>query len=146
MKSQTLLKTILLTALAAATMTGSACHRHQSPAERAQWMADKVAKELELDAPQKVKLAAAKDEFLAARTAAQQEHRALMETLLAQVQSDRLDQAKLARLFEQHQALQRQTMDKVLPKVAEWHASLTPEQKAEAVERIRRWMEQHSGG
>ena len=69
-----------------------------------------------------------------------------METLLAQVQSDRLDQAKLARLFEQHQALQRQTMDKVLPKVAEWHASLTPEQKAEAVEHIRRWMEQHSGG
>lgn len=146
MKSQTLLNTILFTALVTATMTASACHRHQSPAERAQWMADKVAKELELDAPQKAKLAAAKDEFLAARTAAQQEHRALMETLLAQVQSDRLDQAKLARLFEQHQALQRQTMDRVLPKVAEWHASLTPEQKAEAVEHIRRWMEKHGGG
>lgn len=146
MKSQTLLKTIFFAALAVATLTASACHRHQSPAERAQWMADKVAKELELNAPQKAKLAAAKEEFLAARAAAQEEHRALLEALLAQIQSDRLDQAKLARLFEQHQALQRQTMDKVLPKVAEWHASLTPEQKAEAVEHIRRWMERHSGG
>lgn len=146
MKSHTLLKTIFFTALVTVTMTASACHRHHSPAERAQWMADKVAKELELDAPQKAKLASAKDEFLAARAAAQQEHRALMETLLAQVQSDRLDQAKLARLFEQHQALQRQTLDRVLPKMAEWHASLTPEQKAEAVEHIRRWMERYSGG
>ncbi|MEX5216076.1 MAG: Spy/CpxP family protein refolding chaperone [Nitrospiraceae bacterium] len=141
MKSQIRLKTILVAALTTVTLTASACHRSQSPAERAQWMADKIAKELELDATQKTKLAAAKDEFIAARASAQQEHRALMETLLAQVQSDRLDQTKLARLFEQHQALQRQTLDKVLPKVAEWHASLTPEQKAEAVEHIRRWME-----
>lgn len=29
---------------------------------------------------------------------------------------------------------------------AEWHAGLRPEQKAEAVEHIRTWMEYHDGG
>jgi hypothetical protein len=36
-------------------------------------------------------------------------------------------------------------MVRVLPKVADWHASLRAEQKTEAVEHIRRWMEYHEG-
>ena len=130
-------------AILAAVLGASACHRHHTPAERAEWMTGKVAKHLNLDDQQKAKLAAVKDEVLAARAESQKEHRAIMEAVIAQVQSDRLDQAKVAQLIEQHQAEQTRMMQRALPKVAEWHASLRPEQKAEAVEHIRRWMERH---
>ncbi len=120
----------------------SACFRHHTLAERAEWMTGRIAKRLDLDDQQKAKLAAVKDEVLAARGESQKEHRATMEEVIAQVQSDRLDQAKLAQLIERHQAGQTRTMQRVLPKVAEWHAGLRPEQRAEAAKYLRRWMEQ----
>lgn len=123
----------------------AACHRNHTPTERAEWMTEKIAKHLNLDEQQKARLAVVKDEALAARAESQKEHHALTEELIAQVQSDRLDQANVARLFEQHQAEQTRMMQRVLPKLAEWHAGLRPEQKAEAVEHIRRWMARHEG-
>lgn len=138
---------LIRAAVGLAVLTGvlgtSACHRHHTPAERADWMTGKIAKHLDLDEQQKAKLGAVKDEVLAARAESKKEHQAIMEAVIAQVQSDRLDQAKLAQLIEQHQAEQTRMMQRVLPKVADWHATLRPEQKAEAVEHIRRWMERH---
>lgn len=117
----------------------SACFRHHTPAERADWMTGKIAKQLNLDDQQKAKLAVVKDELLAARAEAQKERRGTMEEVIAQVKSDRLDEAKLAQLIEQHQAERTRMMQQVLPKVSEWHASLRPDQKAEAAKLIQRW-------
>lgn len=117
----------------------SACFRHHSPAERADWMTGKIAKRLDLDDQQKAKLAAVKDELLAARAESQKERRANMEEVVAQVKSDRLDEDKVAQLIERHQAGQTRMMQRVLPKVSEWHASLRPDQKAEAAKMIQRW-------
>jgi Spy/CpxP family protein refolding chaperone len=140
-----LIKAAVGIALMATVLTATACHRHQSPSERAEWMTGKITKHLDLDDQQKAKLAAVKEEVLAARAEGQKEHRALVEDVIAQVQSDRLDQTKVAQLIEQYQGLQRRLMVRVLPKVADWHATLRPEQKAEAVEHLRRWMEHHEG-
>jgi Spy/CpxP family protein refolding chaperone len=98
---------------------------------------------LDLDDQQKAKLIAARDEMVAARAESRQEHKAIMEDIIAQVKSDRLDQAKLTELMDRHQAEQKRLMQRVLPKVTEWHATLRPEQKAEAVEHLRRWMERY---
>ncbi|MGA6827503.1 Spy/CpxP family protein refolding chaperone [Nitrospira sp. NS4] len=130
----------------AGALAAAACHRHHTPAERADWMTGKIAKELKLDEQQKAKLAAVRDEVLAARAESKKERRAMMEEVIAQVQSERLDQAKVSQLFEQHQAGQTRMLTRVLPKVAEWHASLRPEQKAEAVEHLRKWIERHEDG
>lgn len=127
----------------ATALTASACHRHHTPSERADWMTGKVAKHLDLDDQQKAKLAAVKDKILAARADSQNEHRVLMDELLAQIQSERLDQAKAAQLIEQHHQLASRTMIRALPEVAEWHASLRSDQKAKAVEYIRRWAERY---
>ena len=145
MSTHTIKKTTIGIMLLAVALTASACHRHYSPSERAERMSGKIAKHLNLDDQQKAKLAVVKEEVLTARAEGQKEHRAFMEELIAQVQSDRLDQTKLAQLIEQHQTLRGRMMVRVLPKVAEWHASLRAEQKTEAVEHIRRWMEYHEG-
>ena len=81
--------------------------------------------------------------MVAARAESQQEHKVIMEEVIAQVQSDRLDQAKLAQLMDRHQAEQKRLMQRVLPKVADWHATLRPEQKAEAVEHLRKWLDRY---
>jgi long-subunit fatty acid transport protein len=80
-----------------------------------------------------------KDELLAARAESQKERRATMGEVVTQVQSERLDEAKVAQLIERHQAGQTRMMQRVLPKVSEWHASLRPDQKAEAAKLIQRW-------
>lgn len=140
-----LIKAAVGIALVTTVLTATACHRHQSPSERAEWMTGKIARHLDLDDQQKAKLAAVKEEVLAARAEGQKEQHALVEDVIAQVQSDRLDQTKVAQFIEQYQGLQRRMMVRVLPKVADWHATLRPEQKAEAVEHLRRWMEHHEG-
>ncbi len=132
--------------LIAGALAASACHRPHSLADRAEWMTGKIAKHLELDDRQTAALHSVKAVALAARAEAREEHRALLEEVIAQVRSDRLDQEKLAQLLERHHALQGRLAARVLPKVAEWHAGLRPEQKAEAVEQIRRWMTHHDGG
>ena len=81
--------------------------------------------------------------MVAARAESQSEHKAMMEEVIAQVQSDRLDQAKLTQLMDRHQAEQKRVMQRVLPKVADWHATLRPEQKAEAVEHLRKLMDRY---
>lgn len=143
MRMNSTVKVTIGTLVLAGALVGAGCHRHHTPSERADWMTGKIAKHLDLDEQQKAKLAVAKDEVMAARVESQKEHRTIMEGVIAQVQSDRLDQSKVTQLFEQHQAGQTRLVQRVLPKVAEWHATLRPEQKAEAVEHIRKWMERY---
>ena len=136
-------RVVVGTLVMAGALVGAGCHRHHTPSERADWMTGKIAKHLDLDDQQKAKLIAARDEMVAARAESRQEHKAIMEDIIAQVKSDRLDQAKLTELMDRHQAEQKRLMQRVLPKVTEWHATLRPEQKAEAVEHLRRWMERY---
>ena len=86
------------TLVLAGALVGAGCHRHHTPTERADWMTSKIAKHLDLDDQQKAKLMAVRDEMVAARAESQSEHKAMMEEVIAQVQSDRLDQAKLTQL------------------------------------------------
>ena len=136
-------RVVVGTLVMAGALVGAGCHRHHTPSERADWMTSKIAKHLDLDDQQKAKLMAVRDEMVAARAESQQEHKAIMEDVIAQVKSDRLDQAKLTQLMERHQAEQKRVMQRLLPKAADWHATLRPEQKAEAVEHIRKWMDRY---
>ena len=53
--------------------TFTACHRHREPEQRAEWMMEKVSKELKLDTAQQEKLKTLSDEMLAVRKAMRQE-------------------------------------------------------------------------
>lgn len=140
MKMQSTVRVAIGALIIAGALVGAGCHRHHTPTERADWMTGKIAKHLDLDDQQKAKLMAVRDEMVAARAESQQERNAIMEEAIAQVQGDRLDQAKLTQLMDRHQAEQKRVMQRLLPKVTEWHATLRPEQKTEAVEHLRKWM------
>lgn len=119
----------------------TACARHRSPEERADWVTKRIAKQLDLDEQQRAKLEAVKQEMLTARGRLGKEEQTLFDDVVAQIQADRLDQAKVIQLLERRQELQRQVAPQVVAKIAEFHASLTPEQKAKAVEQLRHFRE-----
>ena len=142
MRSRTLMSTVIVVGvLSIGALSVSACHRYRSPSERADWMAGKVAKELELDDQQKIYLEAVKQEFLAARAEMRKQHAVMLDEALAQIQTDYLDQTKLLQFLDQHHALATRLAPRVLAKVAELHATLSPKQKAEAIEHLKRFRE-----
>lgn len=129
------------------TLSLVSCSRHLNPEERADWVTKRIAKHLDLNQEQATKLEAVKQEVLAARSKLSREQQTLFDDVVAQIQADRLDQAKVIQLFERRQELQRQLAPQVVAKIAEFHASLTQEQKAKAVERLRHLRERtgHQG-
>jgi protein CpxP len=123
------------------TLSLIGCTRHWSPEERADWVTKRVAKHMDLNQQQTTKLEAVKQEMLAARGKLSKEQQTLFDDMVAQIQADRLDQEKVIKLLERRQELQRQLAPQVVAKIAEFHASLTPEQKAKAVEHLRHFRE-----
>ena len=109
-------------------------YAHRSPERRMAW----IAKRLNLDEQQTAKLQAVHEAMLQAREQFHKERAVLFDEIVAQIQSERLDEAKVLQLLEQRQALMTQVAPQVVAKVAELHASLTPEQKAKAVEQLER--------
>ena len=142
MKTSSVIASWILVALIVGALTVSACYRSHTPAERADWMANKISKE------QKVTLDAVKQEYLKAHAEMRQQHEAMLDEIMAQLPADRLDQAKLLQLFEQHQASMNRFAPSMLDRVSELHATLTPQQKSKAVEqltRLREHMRAHDG-
>jgi len=148
MKTSSVIASWILVALIVGALTVSACYRSHTPAERADWMANKISKELALDGQQKVTLDAVKQEYLKAHAEMRQKHEAMLDEIMAQLPADRLDQAKLLQLFEQHQASMNRFAPSMLDRVSELHATLTPQQKSKAIEqltRLREHMRAHDG-
>ncbi|MGH9428345.1 MAG: Spy/CpxP family protein refolding chaperone [Terriglobia bacterium] len=112
-------------------------HASRSPERRMVW----IAKRLNLDEQQRIKLEAVHEAMHQARGQFHKERAVLFDEIVAQIQSERLDETKVLQLLEQRQALMNQVAPQVIAKVAELHASLTPEQKAKAVEHLARFKE-----
>jgi protein CpxP len=111
-------------------------HRHN----RVDW----IAKRLNLDEQQKTKLEAVHEAMQQAREEVKKERAELFDEIVAQVKSDQLDQAKVLQMFEQRQAAMRQVAPQVIARIAELHATLTPEQKTKIVEHLERMKERRS--
>jgi Spy/CpxP family protein refolding chaperone len=107
-------------------------YRHRSPEHRVAW----IAKRLNLDEQQAEKLKAIHKTIQHAREEFHKDRADLFDEIAAQVKSERLDETKVLQLFEQRHAVMQQVAPQVIAKVAELHASLTAEQKAEVIEHL----------
>lgn len=110
-------------------------YAHRSPERRMAW----IAKRLNLDEQQTAKLQAVHEAMHQAREQFHKERAELFEEIATQIKSERLDEAKVLQLLERRHALMNQVAPQVIAKVADLHASLTPEQKAKAVEHLTRF-------
>ena len=110
-------------------------YAYRSPERRMAW----IAKRLDLNEQQTAKLQAVHEAMLQAREQFHKERAELFEEIATQIKSERLDEAKVLQLLERRHALMNQVAPQVVAKVAELHASLTPEQKTKAVEHLARF-------
>lgn len=134
-KSQ-IIMVVAVIALVTTILGFAGCNRHRSPEERIAHNLDYVGYFLDLTEPQQGKLDEVKNEILQARSAIRDDHQAMLNEVITQVGSDRINQTTMLGLLDQHYALMRQAAPQVLAKVSELHATLTPEQRAKAVERL----------
>ncbi len=114
----------------------------QDPAQRAEWVARKIASELDLNDAQKVKLDIVKQEILAHLEKGKQEREEASRTILAQIRSKQLDTEKLQALLERRHKRMEEISPSVLKKIADFHASLTAEQKEKAAQKFEK-LHQH---
>ncbi len=118
-----------------AMLTG--CH-HKTPEEKAAWVVKKITSELDLTDAQKPKLQAVADFIVAERKAHEAQREETITFALAQVRGDRLDRVEAERRIVQKLDDLKQKAPRLLELVAEFHASLTREQRENAASKLEK--------
>lgn len=116
-----------------------------------QYRMDLISEILDLDAAQKEKLRAVHNTMQEGKQAFSQIRLQTLDELLDQVSGESLDQDRIRQMVQRHQSIVDAFAPQVIAKIAEFHAVLTPDQKAKAAEfmtkwknRMERWQEHHT--
>ncbi|UCF92266.1 MAG: Spy/CpxP family protein refolding chaperone [Desulfobacterales bacterium] len=120
--------------------------RHHSHGERAEWVMDYISEVLDLTDEQRVQLDQVKTEFLEKGRQMHVSRAAMYAEIIAQLQKEEIDQAHLKGMIADHKA----KMDAMIPwaveRLAEFHRTLTPEQRAKLVDKLEDFAECHHYG
>lgn len=129
------------TAVMAIGIAATGCDRpcRPSPEKKADWMAKKIASKLDLNDAQKAKLSRIKEEVLARMKNESAGREKTGREAIALVKSDRLDAAAVNRIFDEREAAMKRLKPFIVEKIVEFHAMLTPEQRAKLAD----YMEKH---
>jgi len=138
-------KRIVILIVGAATVsTIVACgHRFSSPEERAEYMVDKVSKELALNDAQNVKLNALKDQILAARQDMVSKRKETKQAVNELLEQPALDRDRVLNMVSERTQAVNEKAPQVVSALGDFYDSLTAEQQAKLREEIKERMEHH---
>jgi Spy/CpxP family protein refolding chaperone len=115
----------------------AACgHRPCTPEQRAERMVAHLTKKLDLSATQQQKLEGIKQEFLAKLAAGRAVHEEVHNELIAQLKKEQPDKQALDAVVAKCQQHANEMIAFFGAKLSEFHAILTPEQRAKLVQII----------
>ncbi len=120
----------------------SGCRRN-SHAHKAEFMVDYISETLDLNESQQAQLNQIKEELM---EKAQQMHankESMHEELVAQLRSEEIDQALVKAKIAEHRAQMDEIIDLIVVRLAEFHKTLTPEQKDKLVAKIETFKKWH---
>ena len=100
---------------------------------------DRVAEKLDLNETQKARLQAVQESFQEAKQAMSQARGKTFEEVLDLVSSETLDQGRVQGIVKRHQSIVEEFTPKVTAKIADFHETLTPEQKSKAAQFLQKW-------
>ena len=133
---------ILLVTISGMALT--ACGRHyHDPEDRADWVAHKISKKLDLTDEQKLKLEDVKNEFMLYHKEQRANRVAMIDKLIAEVKKPAVDQTVLLAMVNDYTSRVEQMAPNVIAKLALFHQSLTEKQKQELVEKLEDWKKHH---
>ena len=137
---------ISIIALLIAGVAGfSGCRRH-SHAHKAEFMVDYISETLDLTGSQQEQLNQIKDELM---EKAQQMHankESMHTELVAQLRSEEIDQALVKAKIAEHRTQMNDIIDLIVIRLAEFHKTLTAEQKEKLIAKIDTFKKWHGKG
>ncbi len=120
----------------------SGCRRH-SHGHKAEFMVDYISETLDLNESQQVQLDQIKDELIAKARPMHADKESLHEELVAQLRTEEIDQVRVKAVIAEHRAQMDEIVDLVVVRLAEFHKTLTPEQKEKLIAKIETFKKWH---
>ncbi len=128
---------VMLTAL-----VFNGCRSH-SPGHKAEFMVDYIAETLDLDDDQRAQLDGIKDEFLAKAKDMHAKKEAMHAEFKAELLKEEIDQDRMKALMAQKREQMAEMMDLAVERLAEFHKTLSAEQKEKLVAKLEWFHEKH---
>ena len=111
----------------------------RSHGNRAEWMTEKIASRLDLNGEQKDRLNGLRDEWIEKGKELYDSRSAIKGELVAQLRSDKIDRDRLAEAVKKEEAKLNGAVSDLVARLAEFHDSLTPEQRADLARMVEKW-------
>ncbi|MDD5168598.1 MAG: Spy/CpxP family protein refolding chaperone [Syntrophales bacterium] len=111
--------------------------RHPSPEKMADRAIDDLTAKLELNAAQQQQLQSVKAELLGKLAEMKKARQSMHEEVLTELQKDVLDQEKLRKMINTRKIEMDNVSNIVISRLAQFHSTLSPEQKKKLVEYIK---------
>ncbi|MGB5745393.1 MAG: Spy/CpxP family protein refolding chaperone [Desulfobacterales bacterium] len=121
------------------------CRRH-SPYQKAEFMVDYVSETLDLNESQKEHLDQIKEELLEKGSRMHADKAAMHSELVSQLRSEEIDQERLKAMVTEHRVKMEEMIDLAIVKLAEFHKTLTPEQREKLVAKLESFKKWHGHG
>ncbi len=133
---------VTIGAFIAAALIFSGCRSH-SYQGKAEFMVDYVAETLDLTDEQRAQLEGIKEEFVAKAEAMRAEKKAMHDAFMAELRKAEIDPQLLKGLIAQKQEQMTEILDLAVTRLAEFHRTLTPEQREKLVDKLAYFHEKH---
>ena len=120
----------------------SGCRSH-SDRGRAEFMVDYLAETLDLTDQQRAQLEGIKEEFVARAEAMRADKKAMHDAFMAELRKAEIDPQLLKGLIAQKQEQMTEILDLAVTRLAEFHRTLTPEQREKLVDKLAYFQQKH---
>ena len=120
----------------------SGCRR-SSGAHKAAFIVDYISETLDLDDSQQALLNQIKDELMAKADQMRADRASMHAELIAQLRSEEIDQARVKAMIAGHRAKMDEVIDLIVFRLAEFHKTLSPEQKEKLIAKIEAFKKWH---
>ncbi|MFC1569530.1 Spy/CpxP family protein refolding chaperone [bacterium] len=116
-------------------------HHKVSPQKKSEFVIKHISKKLGLSDPQKVKLREIRNDIMTKHDSLYSERENMFKIVISEIEKETLDQSRLNQLFQQKLEKVSEIHPYVLSKLAEFHGTLTQEQK----QKLTAFMQKHHG-
>ena len=120
----------------------SGCRRH-SHAHKAEFMVDYISETLDLNEGQQEQLNQIKDEVMEKARQMHADKESMREELVDQLRREEIDKVRVKALVAEHRAQMDEIVDLLVDRLAEFHKTLTPEQRDKLVAKIETFKKWH---
>ena len=121
------------------------CRRH-SPGAKAEFMVDYVSETLDLSESQRAHLDLIKEEMLEKAMEMRADKKTMHTELVAQLKSEKIDKDSLKAMVNEHKIKMEALIDLGIERLAEFHETLTTEQREKLVAKVESFKKWHGHG